>query len=197
MTQISPSLPRTARLLARSALLLAGLLMGVLGLAGCKSTPSAGPAHPQRVAWADYRTGVWLELVNETHTGRVEQYSELRTDASRKVQTDEIIGAFVQLMRDEGFADHARPGPAPRGTDGQVVMALELADGDKVEHMLAWKGMPAEERKTMLSLAQNFADLFNATYGLQAVAVDPDKLPFENPVGPTKRKPDAVLKEKD
>ena len=170
------------------------VLLALLPLAGCASnSASSGPARPQRVAWIDYRSNVRLELVNETHTGRVEQYSSTRKDASRKVQTDEVMSGLIEVLRDEGFGKQARSGPMPLGSDGRSVMALEIDDNGAIEHVVAWKGMPARERTAILSMAQNFADLYNATYGLQAVDVGLDESPFENPVGPTRKKPAKTL----
>jgi hypothetical protein len=120
---------------------LACLALALAPLAACASAPAE--ARPQRVAFVDYRNGTHLELVNETHTGRVEQYSEVRADASRKVQTDEVMQGLVEVLRERGFDRQARPGPAPRASDGQAVMALEIADGDRVEHVLGWRGMSA------------------------------------------------------
>lgn len=176
--------------------LFSGALLSLLALAGCASGPaSGGPARPQRVAWVDYRSNVRLELVNETHTGRVEQYSTTRKldEAARKVQTDEIMSGLIEVLNEEGFAQQARPGPMPLGSDGQGVMALEIDDAGAIEHVMAWRGMPAEERTAILRMAQNFAELYNATYGLQAVEMGLDESPFENPVGPTRKKPDGAL----
>lgn len=171
-------------------------LLALLALTGCAANSALdGPARPQRVAWVDYRSNVRLELVNETHTGRVEQYSTTRklAEASRKVQTDEVMAGLIDFMRDEGFDSRAREGPMPRGSDGQSVMGLEIEDGGAIEHVLAWRGMPADDREAVLKLAQSFAELFNATYGLQAVEVGQDESPFENPVGPVRKKPDGTI----
>jgi len=184
----APSVP-----LARS---LAGALLALLALAGCASSSAAsGPARPQRVAWVDYRSQVLLELVNESHTGRVEQYSQVRSraEASRKVQTDEVMAELVRVLRELDFAERALPGPMPRSGNGTNMMGLELDDGGQVSHLLAWRGMPAEQRLAFLDMANNFAEIYNSTYSLQAVDVGLDESPFENPVGPTRTKPSAPI----
>jgi len=164
--------------------LLACLLLGLL--AACTSTPPA--PRPQRVTYFDLRSGARFELVNETHTGRLEQYSEVRSDAARKVQTDEVMQGLVEVLRDRGFDDQARPGPAPRAGEGESVMALEIEDGDKIEHVLGYRGMPEAELRRLLELRQDFLELYNATYGLQAVEQREGESPFQNPVGPTRKK---------
>ena len=103
------------------------------------------------------------------------------------------MSGLIEVLMDEGFEKQARPGPMPLGSDGQSVMALEIDDAGEVQHVVAWRGMPADERTAILGMAQNFADLYNATYGLQAVEVGPDESPFDNPVGPTKKKPDGTI----
>ena len=174
--------------------LLPTALLGLLPLAGCaSSSASDGPARPQRVAWIDYRSNVRLELVNETHTGRVEQYSTARKDASRKVQTDEVMSGLIDFLHEKGFEKRARPGPMPLGSDGQSVMALEIDDAGAVEHVLGWRGMPDDERTSLMAMAQGFAEIYNATYGLQAVEIGQDESPFENPVGPTNKKPASPI----
>jgi hypothetical protein len=164
--------------------------------AGCASGPATGnAAQPRRVAWVDYRSRVLLELVNESHTDRVEQYSQVRSrdEAARKVQTDEVMDELVKVLRDLEFDALARPGPMPRGSDGSNVMGLEFDEAGQVRHVLAWRGMPADERQSFLEMANNFAEIYNATYGLQAVEVAPDESPFENPAGPTRTKPSAPI----
>lgn len=159
----------------------------------CASSPPK-EAHPQRVTFVDFRNGTRIELVNETHTGRVEQYSELleKDKATRKVQTDEVMFGLIEVLRDGGFDDQAKPGPAPRQSDGQSVLALEIEDGDKIQYALGYKGMPAAERQKLLALVQNVVELYNQTYGLQAVELKEGETPFENPVGPTRTKAPKV-----
>lgn len=173
-----------------------GALLALLALSACASSGADAVAgHPQRVAWVDYRSKVLLELVNESHTDRLEQYSTVRSrsEASRKVQTDEVMAELLAVLREGGFEKRARPGAMPRGGDGQSVMALEIDDDGRISHVLAWRGMPADDRQAILGMAQNFADLYNATYGLQAVEMGLDESPFENPVGPTRNKPSAPI----
>lgn len=180
-----------------SARALAGAILSLLALAGCSTSTAAdsGPARPQRVAWVDYRSKVRLELVNETHTDRVEQYSAVRSraEASRKVQTDEVMTELLKVLHEQGFEKHALPGAMPLQGDAQSVMALEIDDNGRISYVVAWRGMPKEDREAILGMAQNFAELYNATYGLQAVELGPEESPFENPVGPTRKKPDAPI----
>lgn len=166
-------------------------LLALAAAAGCASAPpSGGQAEPLRVAWVDYRSNVLLELVNETHTDRVERYSQVRSreDASRKVQTDEVMDELLRVLRQLDFDDHAQPGAMPRSGGSTHVMGLELAIGNDVRHMLAWRGMPADDRQAFLEMANNFAEIYNSTYSLQAVDVGLDESPFENPAAPSNTK---------
>ncbi len=169
------------------------LCSAALLLAGCASSSGDGAegstGNPARVAYVDYRTQRTFELVNESHTGRIEQYSAVRQNANRKVQTDEVLAGLIEFMRGEGFARLARPGPAPQGSEGSVAMALEIEEGGAVEHVLGFKGMPPKDNQALITLWQGFLEIYNATYGLQAVESQGDSLPFENPVGGTRTKP--------
>lgn len=167
-------------------------------LAAACSAPEAGgrpeiTGLPQRVAYLDYRNGLVFELVNESHTDRVEQYSALRQDASRKVQSDEVVSGLIEALRAQGFRRMARSGAAPRGASAPAMMAVEIDDGGGVEHVLGLKGMPADDRRTVLALGQSVLEIYNATYSLQAVEVREGESPFENPVGPTQHKPPVKI----
>jgi hypothetical protein len=177
-------MPRTHRILA----------IALAALAGACASSAPKEAHPQRVTFVDFRNGTRLELVNEAHTGRVEQYSELleKDQATRKVQTDDVMAGLIDVLRDGGFDDQAQPGPAPRQSDGQSVLTLEIEDGDKVEYALGYKGMPAAQRQKLLALVGTLVELYNQTYGLQAVELKEGEMPFENPVGPTNKKAPKV-----
>ncbi len=173
------------------------LSLVVLLVLGCASSSAGegeatGIGTPERVAYVDYRSNRTLELVNESHTGRVEQYSEIRKNADRKVQTDDVLSGLIEFMREEGFERLARPGPAPQSSDGQVALALEIEHGDRIEHVLGFKGMPPKDHESVLTLWRGFLEIYNATFGLQAVESPADDLPFENPVGTTRRKPPKV-----
>jgi hypothetical protein len=151
---------------------------------GGRGAPSAG--EPVRVAFVDYRTGERMELVNESHTGRLEQYSEVRSDASRKVQTDDVMQGLVEHLVDQGWARFAQPGPAPAGVGAgdTIVTAMELERDGELEHIAGRKGMPPDDKQRMLQLVAAFVDTYNATYSLQAVESKPGELPFEEPVKP-------------
>jgi len=162
-------------------------LVGLL-LAACSSgsahrataVDAAAPGTPLRVTYISYTSGQRLELVNEAHTGRVEQYSKVRADASRKVQTNDVMRGLVEVLRDNGFNRFAVAGPAP-DAEGVMAWALELEDGGEVTHVGAVPGLSAADGRTLLRLATAFVDTYNATYGLQAVKVKPGETPFSNP----------------
>jgi hypothetical protein len=76
-------------------------------------------------------------------------------------------------------------------------VALEIEDGDRIEHVLGFKGMPTGDHKQLLSMAQSFIEVYNLTFGLQAVETKEGETPFENPVGPTRNKAPKVQAGKD
>jgi hypothetical protein len=164
-----------------------------LGLALACSSPSpdeAGADGPAlRVTYLSYTTGQRLELVSEGHTSRLEQYSEVRADASRKVQTNEIMVGLVEILDDYGFGDYAVDGPLPpagigggaSGGAGAYTWALEVEGPDGTRHVLAHPGLTPEAARDLQRYMLAFVDTYNATYGLQAVESAPGEDVFKTP----------------
>lgn len=170
-------------------------LLPVLALvaffAGCASSGGSSAradGRALRVTFVDYRTSQRLELVNEAHTSRLEQYSEIRNDAMRKVQSDEVMGALVDYLYDEGFAERATPGPMTPGGGGRLLWGLEIVEGDgEPSHVTETKGLTAAEKQDLRQLSFAFLSTYNATYGAQAVEVQAGQSPFKAPERPTRR----------
>jgi hypothetical protein len=175
------TIQRLTRALPRAGLWLC------LGLAACSSPSSdeeekEGPAL--RVTYLSYTTGQRLELVSEGHTSRLEQYSEVRADASRKVQTNEIMVGLVEILDDYGFDDYAVDGPLPPyegGAAGAATWALEVDGPDGARHVLAHAGLSPEAARDLQRYMLAFVDTYNATYGLQAVEAAPGEEVFKTP----------------
>ena len=168
----------------RSALWLALGLSLVLG--ACSSTTSEAGGDGQggtalRVTYQSYNTGQRLELVSEGHTGRLEQYSEVRSNANRKVQTDEVMAALVGILEKDGFYKHAQPGSFPADGAGRFAWAVEIENPKGTQHVLAHPGLSADEVKQLQRYMLAFIDTYNATYGLQAVDVAPGQEVFKTP----------------
>jgi len=177
-------------LVTLSVLALVGLASGCASGSGGSGRPAI-TGHPQRVAYYDFRTRLHIELVNESHTDRVEQYSEKRADASRKVQSDEVLEGLVDALEGAGFKKLSLAGGAPLGGGEGVMMAVEIEDGDELRHVLGVKGMPAKDKQSVLRMAQGIVEIYNATYSLQAVDTKPGEEVFKNPAVPSKKKPSA------
>jgi hypothetical protein len=172
------------RLLSTFAL---GLTLCLL-TAACTSAPSskegkamAGPeGTPLRIAYISYRNGQRIELVNEAHTDRVEQYSEVRTNADRKVQTNDVMAGLVEVLYEYGYGKYEVPGAAPTEGAGRWAWAIEMEGAGGINHVLAGPGLGQEEQEDLIRYAAAIVDTYNATYGLQAVEVTPGQSPFQS-----------------
>ncbi|HVS11338.1 MAG TPA: hypothetical protein VMS76_15820, partial [Planctomycetota bacterium] len=157
-------------------LLANGLVALLATLAACASGSKAGerggtgPAKkrpPQRVLLVDYRSNVRLELVNSSHTDPVEQYSAVRADANRKVQSDDVMSGLVEVLRSHGFDELAQAGPAPKRAGEAVLWAMEIEEPRGVSHAVATRSAPKPAQAKLVLLKRAFLEIYNSTYGLQ------------------------------
>ena len=122
------------------------------------------------VSLQNLRTGECFELASESHTDRVTYYSDARKDAARKVQTDEIMSAFVSELDRQGFGKHARPGRAPTIGSGDVIRwALEVESGSGQAHWLIGTGSSPDDWQAFQKCRDTFLQLYNITVSYQAV----------------------------
>lgn len=157
--------------------------------AACRSSSahsSSEPALATRVSWRDYRVEQLLELVNEAHTDRLEQYSAGRGDANRKVQSNEIVAALVEHMRSGKYEAFWQPGAAPSTNAGGALWSLEIEDPRGSVCLVEHSGLSVEEKRARRELRQAFIDTYNLTYSLQAVKVKDGETPFSEPAPPTR-----------
>ena len=142
-------------------------------LVACASTPSGaadGDGAKLLVVLHDYKNGQDLELASESHTQRVEYYSSARGDASRKVQTDEIMSAFVGQLTKAGFEEHARAGRAPSLPASNVVRwGLEVERDGQREHWLIGASTDMEAMKDFQECRDTFLQLYNITVSYQTI----------------------------
>ena len=173
-------------------LLASGLVALLATLAACASGSKAGerggagPAKkgpPQRVLLVDYRSNVRLELVNSSHTDPLEQYSTVRADANRKVQSDDVMSGLVEVLRSHGFDELAQAGPAPKRAGEAVLWALEIEEPRGVSHAVATRSAPRVAQEKLALLKRAFLEIYNSTYGLQTVETKEGDTPFKNPAG--------------
>ena len=142
------------------------------------------------VALCNYKSGERFELASESNTKRVDYYSETRKDAVRKVQSDEIMSAFVDELAHEGFAQHAQAGPAPKLGSGDVIRwGLEIQDGDQKTHWLVGSGTQSNELKPFQECRDTFLQLYNITVSYQAVQNSSGKQYFDQQGQPVSGKP--------
>lgn len=152
-------------------------------LVACSSAPSK-PAEPVDCSFAlqDYRAGRRFELVCEDQRSRVEQYSQVRTDANTKVLTADIMDGLAEHMHKYGFDEFALPGAAPRSTVQGVAWSLEMREGQVTRHVIGYPpGLDADQQARLRGLMVSFLETYNHTYSLQAVDVKPGESPFKSP----------------
>lgn len=173
--------------------LLIALTFAATLLAACASSSSskagvaAGSGKTGKsisMTLVDYRSGTRLELVNASHTDPVEQYSTARADASRKVQTDDLMDGLWDYLRDQGFERDAKNGNAPTvtpGAKGGYRWSLQVTRPEGTSYVGEADNAADKDRKRLLVFKKAFVDTYNATQGWQAVKVQPGEQPFRGP----------------
>ena len=174
-TTSSPVPTRPCALVAALLVLAAPLW---LGLAGCASSSAAAPSgmgRPVRVLVESYRSGQAFELVNETHTDRLDLYSSTRPSAGTKVQTDDVMDAVLERFAELGLFARAQEGRAVAGTG--ILRAIEVETPEGVVHMGYGAATSPEDRQVFEECFAAFLQVYNATYQLQSVEDHPDWSP--------------------
>ncbi len=157
-------------MLRRSFALVASLICCACSASGPRSDPSSRNADDRtRIALRNYDADQRFELVSESHTNRVEYYSQVRSDASRKIQSDEVMRALIEELQKQGFADFAQPGRAPSQGTEIVSQSLEIERGGETEHWVVGKGSAAEERERFRDCMLEFVQIYNLTASYQAL----------------------------
>lgn len=132
--------------------------------------------RPLRVRYLAYRSRQSLQLVNESHSDPHRLYSQKVSveEASTKVQSDEVMDALVERLREHGFFDRAQVGPAPPMSSSSYSQAFEVEGPDGVKHWKVLDKSSEKDRRDFLLCAKDFVDLYNETIQMQAVDHAPD-----------------------
>ena len=158
------------------------------GLTACASPGSGGKGEDGTeliVTLHNYRGGGQFELASESHTDRVAYYSSARSDAARKVQTDEVMNAFLRELQRLGLEQHARTGKAPQAPQGDVIRwGLEVASGERHVHWLVGTGSTPEDWQAFERCRDTFLQLYNSTVSYQAVQNDSGGAFFDDQTRP-------------
>ena len=160
----------------------------------CSSTGGSGArsssvqeakGQPILLVFTDYRTGARMELANESHTDRIKQYSEPRSDANRKVQSDDLMKGLVAYLDDQGFSKDATPGDPPYMTGGDLRWTLQITRPFGESYVAESQTSSTREKLRLRIYSKAFLDTYNHTQAWQAVQIESGRMPFKGPkLGP-------------
>lgn len=149
--------------------------LAVLLASACGSTGTSGSSRPEitgvpmTIKLVDYRSGNVLRLVNESHSDRVETYSEEAGAPGTKVASDEIVAVTIEQMQEDGFERYALRGLAPVRTDAYS-KSIEIDDPSGVRHIAIPPQPEQDEWRTMQRCSATFIAVYNRIYAAQAVS---------------------------
>jgi len=155
----------------RYLILVFALLLG----AACSSSGTSGSSHPEitgipmTIKLYDYRSGLVVGLVNDSHSDRIAAYSEERSDAGIKITSDEIVSATIEFVQDKGFEQYAMRGLAPMRSDAYS-KCIEVDDPSGVRYFGISRSSSTEERVVMANCYAGLLDVYNRVHGSQSVS---------------------------
>lgn len=126
-----------------------------------------------RICLRDFNNGVHFELVNESYASS----HKAPPGAEMRVQTGEVMSAWIEALADKGLWDYARPGGGPLEPQMEAGFALtsviEVESGSNHGWITFRKGLTQEELTFYSENKYGFITIFNQTPGYQQV-VNPD-----------------------
>lgn len=170
------------------------LLVTVLSAAlapACAGTGARSDAPaPVLVTLRNFKSGERFELASESHTDRVTYYSGARQDAVRKVQSDEIMQAFLEELEHQGFSAHARPGRTPSLETSDVIRwGLEVEGPTGELSWLIGSNAAPKDWADFQKCRDVFLQLYNVTVSYQTVQNASGKQYFEEQQAKSSQKP--------
>ena len=167
------------------SLLACSLCALVVGCASSSSPSGSGGAADDgarmRVTLRDYKGGNVFELVSESHTNRVDYYSAARADASRKIQTDEVMEVLIEELEKQGFKSHRQEGRGPSQGGAVISWGIEVEEGPRTDHWVVGKGSAIDEIQAFSECRDAFLQLYNITASYQAIENPEGKQIFQKP----------------
>lgn len=150
------------------------LLIVCLSAAACGSPGSSDYSKaditgiPMTIKYVDYRNNIVCRLVNDSHSDRLETYSEERNDAGTKVASDEIVAVTIERMLEQKFETNSLRGLAPiRSTE--YTSALEIDDPAGVRYIALTPQSTVPEFNIMQECRTTFLAVYSNVYGAQRV----------------------------
>ena len=160
---------------------LCALVVGCASSSSGSGGASAEEGERMRVTLRDYKGGNVFELVSESHTSRVDYYSEARSDASRKIQTDEVMEVLIKELEKQGLKKHRQEGRAPSQGGAVISWGIEVEEGPQTDHWVVGKGSAVDEIQAFNECRNAFLQLYNITASYQAIENPEGKQIFQKP----------------
>ena len=127
------------------------------------------------------RTSAEFELATGDEEQRVEGYSKIGNQTTRKFQNAEIMGELLAYLDSLGFAEMAVAGAAPTNPGPDVLFLLEVTEDGRTRYVLDHSGATPDERTRVRTMVQAVLEVWNNTFGLQTVETRPGEEIFKQP----------------
>jgi len=128
--------------------------------------------HPTAITLRDYRSGIILELINDSalvelnvpgenvSLRRAAYYSQLDRQASAKVTDDVYVAGILEAFNDRGFFGLASSGPAPERAS-EASTSLEVTRDGLSQHILFSIRLSRPSQEAYRDCRKVFSEAYN------------------------------------
>ncbi|MDE0895255.1 MAG: hypothetical protein OSB10_01580 [Planctomycetota bacterium] len=162
-------MPMSPNTVIQRVLLFAVAALAVSSCAGPGNTKVESDYPEAYICLRDFASNVHFELVNATYA----KTHSASAGADMRVQSGEVMDAWILAIGDEGLWDYARPGQGPLTLQSEagypMHSVLEVKRGSDHGWIAFRKGLTQAELKFVAENKMAFITIFNQTPGYQQV----------------------------
>lgn len=145
-------------------------------LAGCASGGSYRMGMPAQVSLRDYRSGLTMEIRNESHTPASSQYNKPAAGRATKIVKDDLMEALLRRLDEEGFSQFARSGNLPASAVAGALYGIGVEFGGASRTLLRTPGGDAKVAAALVKMTQTFREFYDGVFQAQTVDQEGAKL---------------------
>lgn len=131
---------------------------------------------PCAVKLHDYRSGLTMEIRNESHTPAAAQYGKPAQNGAVKIVKDDLMELLLRRLDEEGFAERARPAALPVSPAAGALYGIGVELPGAKRSMLRTPGADPKYAAALVKMTAVFREFYDGTFQAQSVGSQGAKL---------------------